>query len=129
MKVKSLRALHLRSLSGHTVFIPADTATDIPDACAKEAFAAGCVAVEAGPTPAPELVPATPVVSEDDQKALEARANKIQAAIEELIAVNDLANFKPDGVPKHAAVMKLVGIVSNAEIEQVWATMTHPPKD
>lgn len=117
MKVKSLRAFNLHSLTGHTVSIPADVAVDIPDACAKEAFAQGCVAVDSG-------APASALVPETDAEKVAKRAASIQKAIEELIAMNDKSNFKPDGTPKHQAVTKLVGIVSNDEIEQVWAVLT-----
>lgn len=43
MKVKSLRAIRIASLSGHIINIPANKAVEIPDVLKEEAFTRGCV--------------------------------------------------------------------------------------
>jgi hypothetical protein len=116
--VKSLVNIHLMSLTGHSMRIPANMPTEIPEVCAKEAFARGCALVEAA---APAPVVTTPVVTPPVVTTPGTDEAQIKVAIHKLVEANDPDSFKKDGSPKVAAVAAAMGIpVTAEEVTSAW---------
>lgn len=107
MKIISLHAFNLRSVTGHTVNIPANEPVEIPDVCAKEAFAAGCALVSGLKEP-------VTAVTEQDTVS-------VKTAIHKLIEANDPDSFKKDGSPKVSAIAAMVEFpVTADEVTAAW---------
>lgn len=100
--VRSLRDLHLSNTSGHSVNIPANTPTPIPDALWEDAMLAGCIkdgAEEEVAAPAPAAV--EPPAGDDDAAGA---ADEVRNAVLRILARGSEEDLKRDGSPKLKAV-------------------------
>jgi hypothetical protein len=117
VKVLSLRPIRLASLSGMCVNIPANVPKNIPAVLLSEALAAGCIPAEESDITALKVAQ---VEADEDQIA---RDDVIAGGIQQLIDMNNTADFSPTGVPRISSLKAILldESVNAKERDQVWA--------
>lgn len=117
--MKSLAPVRLASRAGHTVLVTAE-GSFVPEVLVPEALSRGCVLTtvepsadlgEADATPPTKPVEPDPPVAEPRNQ----RLTQIREAVALLVATNDPADFTATGVPRVAAVRRVVDDSVTAE--------------
>lgn len=109
------RNLQVRSTSGYAVVFEKGVETEVPAVMIAEVIALGAERVDAGQSAhIKEPNKFTPPVGD-------AREGDIRAAIDAIVEQNNPVDFTASGVPKLAAISKMVGYaVDKVELANVW---------
>ena len=110
----SLRDVTVRTRAGHGAAFKANVARALPEFLWDEALACGCVPVQAAEPQAAEPQAAEPQAQGD-------RAAQIEAAVGQLIAKGDEADFTQSGRPRVTAVEREAGFdVTSDEVSAAF---------